>query len=493
MSLFSIVHSFGSDELNFASGITDLELCQIDNQWILYTYSTETGSLTALSLERNKVASLLDQNSNPWNGTTVGYTDITIIDMPQTALILPESSLFETVSAQQLDASGLFQSTSASPALPDSLEHVLAMSIASENGTYFLYSSNSDTGKINGYIINDDLTFDALSLDIPLLQTPTTLLKTGRDGDLLYLFAAGSDTPEITTYVVAEDGTLDFFGALSAEDGLWANTLTTLEVVKMDGNLFLFAGASGSSSITVIKQKNSGTLEVVDHVFDTLNTRYNDLSSMELVRKKGHTYLFTAGSDDGITVYEVTSDGRMFYMESLVDTSETGLGNITDLGAVKIGGDIQIFATGQDGVLTQIDFNPGDIRQPKRGDNTDNVIKGNKKDDLLLGRGGDDKITGGKGNDRLVDGYGKDRLKGGSDADSFVLIQDGRSDTIVDFDPKEDLIDLSDVTFLYRFEDLSIKEKSWGIKIKYNDEVLRLLTSDPDMINDITEDVFLFA
>ena len=103
------------------------------------------------------------------------------------------------------------------------------------------------------------------------------------------------------------------------------------------------------------------------------------------------------------------------------------------------------------------------------GGNDDDSLFGNDGDDTFLGAWGDDILFGGNGNDRLgagsdedavyggsgndsligfegndllQDGIGTDTLNGGDGADVFVLVTDGATDRIVDFQDGLDRIDL---------------------------------------------------
>jgi Tol biopolymer transport system component len=72
------------------------------------------------------------------------------------------------------------------------------------------------------------------------------------------------------------------------------------------------------------------------------------------------------------------------------------------------------------------------------------LMVGNGGRDLLIGGAGNDWMHGGGGDDILVGGTGNDTLTGGRGSDLFVFktLRD-RVDTIKDFNPTEDLIDLS--------------------------------------------------
>jgi serralysin len=84
------------------------------------------------------------------------------------------------------------------------------------------------------------------------------------------------------------------------------------------------------------------------------------------------------------------------------------------------------------------------------GDTGNDVLYGGSGSDRLYGGKGNDQIFGETGNDLIYAGAGADRLNGGSGTDSFVfkalsdstVAASGR-DTIFDFTPKSDRIDLS--------------------------------------------------
>ncbi|HIF26202.1 MAG TPA: hypothetical protein EYG18_01795 [Micavibrio sp.] len=71
-------------------------------------------------------------------------------------------------------------------------------------------------------------------------------------------------------------------------------------------------------------------------------------------------------------------------------------------------------------------------------------------DDVLYGGDGDDIITGDDGNDLISDGLGDDSLSGGNGADEFVITSEANaSDTINDFDPSVDTLNLSNFNGIF--------------------------------------------
>ena len=84
-----------------------------------------------------------------------------------------------------------------------------------------------------------------------------------------------------------------------------------------------------------------------------------------------------------------------------------------------------------------------------RGDDTldgnagDDTLNGYAGDDTLNGGAGDDTLYGGAGDDTLTGGEGDDTLTGGAGNDTFVFGPGFGNDTIVDFNPDEDTLDIS--------------------------------------------------
>jgi serralysin len=87
-----------------------------------------------------------------------------------------------------------------------------------------------------------------------------------------------------------------------------------------------------------------------------------------------------------------------------------------------------------------------------RGTEGADVIQGTALAEVLQGLGGNDKINGGAGDDVIQSGAGRDILDGGADADTYLYTSvtdsyrtatESFSDVIVDFDRREDTIDVS--------------------------------------------------
>jgi hypothetical protein len=73
----------------------------------------------------------------------------------------------------------------------------------------------------------------------------------------------------------------------------------------------------------------------------------------------------------------------------------------------------------------------------------DDMLKGGSGNDELSGGAGNDELNGGSGDDTIDGGTGSDKIKTGSGDDTIRFSGDFRDDTITDFDPDSDVIDLT--------------------------------------------------
>lgn len=93
----------------------------------------------------------------------------------------------------------------------------------------------------------------------------------------------------------------------------------------------------------------------------------------------------------------------------------------------------------------------------KHGRGGNDLVIGNSSNEKLFGGSGEDFLSGKHGNDILTGGRGADYLNGGNGSDYFRYtsvrqsgVKKGRSDTIMDFDPTQDKIDLTSLKTKYK-------------------------------------------
>ncbi|MGO4706852.1 calcium-binding protein [Microvirga sp. 2MCAF38] len=122
------------------------------------------------------------------------------------------------------------------------------------------------------------------------------------------------------------------------------------------------------------------------------------------------------------------------------------------------------------------------------GDAGNDTLDGMVGNDKLFGGAGDDRLLGGAGNDTLTGGIGSDFLKGGAGRDKFVMEKGnpGDMDTIADFKPKEDLIDLSaTAAHNSKFSGLELTSDGHGntiVTVKDDGTQFKLVGFDPNEV-----------
>jgi hypothetical protein len=156
---------------------------------------------------------------------------------------------------------------------------------------------------------------------------------------------------------------------------------------------------------------------------------------------------------------------------------------------------IYVSSTHENGI-THMTATLGDLAGPTVGTKNDEVFEGSEQDDLIMGMNGEDTLRGNGGDDWLVDGPGMDVLEGGAGADVFCFAIDRKSDTVLDFTPGVDRIDLSELSRLYSMDQLNFNERDFGVVINYGSEYIRVLSNDRGgeiTVDDFQASDFLFS
>ena len=127
------------------------------------------------------------------------------------------------------------------------------------------------------------------------------------------------------------------------------------------------------------------------------------------------------------------------------------------------------------------------VENPVTGDDNINFIIGSEGDgtfttlggkDIVFSEEGDDLLVGGEGVDTLEGGAGDDWLGGGEGADTFVFNSGDGSDTITDFEDGTDTIDLSAISSITGFSDLTITQEGDDTKIDLGEDVGEVILQD---------------
>ncbi|MEB3353433.1 MAG: DUF1254 domain-containing protein [Cyanobacteriota bacterium] len=272
-------------------------------------------------------------------------------------------------------------------------------------------------------------------------------LPTPENGDPFYmLFRSYLPAPEFYTpssepaYILPQVHRLN---RVSTEDGRGGSRV--FKVYGGDDINILGFGGFGAES----RPSEAIVLEV-----DTVELLGDGLLAKNMqLKQNGRDLLITFVGDSDGTLISL----RNFKLQNLGNSrSESGLGNLVFDDETSVSASFDVFdSDSTQGRLRRRDsvtfLNELDNRV-KGFKNSDDVINGQDGDDHLKGRGGDDILrgdsgrdwlTGGKGNDSLAGGEGMDWLKGGRGADVFLIAPHEGADTIADFSPGTDKIELA--------------------------------------------------
>ena len=292
-----------------------------------------------------------------------------------------------------------------------------------------------------------------------------------------YVLALSALENGITSYAVDAAGKVTLVDSLGNPDLLAVSGPAALQVMQVAGVTYAVIAATGSSSLSVVRVGDSGGLFQTDHVVDDRTTRFDHAAALDSFTLNGRSFVVTAGSDAGITVFEVVPGGQLSPFATGVFETGAGLFTVKGLQVAVSGTTASIFVveTSADRVQ-QFDLslaNLGGVVQAQGG-----VARGTARDDLVLGSAANETLSGGGGDDWIHAGGGTDVLRGGGGADVFVLAAATDKGRIAGFSLHSDRIDLSDWGHVYSAAALTITATAKGCVISLNGHDLTVVASD---------------
>lgn len=463
---------------NYLAGICDLELYHGAEASYLYASTRSDGGLTVFEITDSGLR-LLDQQSLPGQGVLVpgGGLELLEINGQMTAVVTGLGGT--NPPAWQVQPDGGF---GASVSLDAGFDGVAAQLFAVDlDGETYLYASWNGSDRISAYHLSESgdltLTYDSPATPVAGVGAAdfTSLSVDGSD----YLLVAMSAGNQVLAYEIGADGALTEISSAGAAQGLSIAAPTALTSFEMGGAGYVVVAASGSSSLAVMQLTDQGQLIPTDHVLDGLDSRFSGACHLESLVVGERAYVLAAGNDDGLSLFQLLPDGRLLHLATLSDSPDMGLESISALAMSESDGVVQIYVTsGSEEGVTVLSYDPGPVGLTLVGGAGADRLAGGADQDILYGADGDDLLLGGAGADVLIDGFGEDQLSGGAGADIFVLTHDGQRDRITDFDPGEDMLDLSALPLLHGAEQLSVLSVPGGADLYFADEIIEIRTAD---------------
>lgn len=452
-----------------------------DGTAVLYASTGHDGALTAWAMEATgltRIASLAYRHAGA--GGTPGMA---FVDTPGGPAILAGGGVSGPLTLVPLTAHGGFGAArplGAVPAIAGDL--VDPEVITTPQGAQVLFGGISGGAGLGRVTLNGTATAFTPGRIADYATTHadrvTALASVAVGGETILVTASTVD-PGLTTWISGGQGWLNSRHSLAAAEGLWISGPTAMESALVDGRAYLVLASAGSGSLTVVEIGAGGTMTPRAHVLDDLHSRFSGVTALEVVTHHGLTYVIAGGADDGISLFLLLPGGKLVAEAHLADTTATGLANVAAIAATSTATGIEIVvASSSEPGLTRIRVETGPqgliLTAPAQG----GALAGGAGRDLLSGGAGADSIAGGAGDDVIRDGDGQDRMAGGSGADLFVLARDGAPDTITDFTPGEDRLNLTAWPGLRDASQLTFTPVAGGLRLAYGDEVLTLLAAD---------------
>lgn len=294
-------------------------------------------------------------------------------------------------------------------------------------------------------------------------------------GGQTYLIAASGQRDGISSFHIDGEGQMSLSDSLTSKDGLWVSGVDTLAKASIGGVNYVIAGSAAAGSLSVVRVNDLGVMFLTDHVLDTRDTRFDDVSRIKTVTFEGRCFVVAGGDDGGFSLMELLPDGKLFHHQSLEAGTESAVldAGLTGLSVSVQGESLDIMAGGVGG-LVRFSVDMSDVGPAITGTSAANSLTGGAADELIFGGGGADTLNGGAGDDILVASNSGASLTGGAGADVFRILPGSVVSWIRDFEQGVDRIDLSEWGRLYDVSALSISSKSYGAQISFGDQVLRV-------------------
>ncbi|RMC36506.1 calcium-binding protein [Paracoccus alkanivorans] len=312
-------------------------------------------------------------------------------------------------------------------------------------------------------------------------------------GEARFLVAISKMGDFISTHHVTDSGQIGTGMLHVGAMGTGYAVPTDISAIQAGGYTYVVAAAAGSSTLTVFRLLADGKLTPTDHILDEGYTSFERITSLETVTVGDRAYVFAGGVDDGLSIFTLQPDGRLLHLQTIADSNEMTLADVSDIEARLDDGKIDLFvSSATENGITQLQFDPGTIGETVSSANR--VIGGTMNNDLLLAEAGNRRMDAQDGNDILIATASGIRMFGGAGADIFVPAHDTGRILIMDFEIESDRLDLSQlgIRSLYQVQFLP---KAGGIKLRFHDATIEIATRDGTALTeaDFSNDMFPIA
>lgn len=477
MSYFQHVYNIGGLDDFALSGFSDLHLLEHGDRQLLQATGTQAGQVVTWDVTGNRAVLLHDQQLEVPSGLSapVGLAGAAQDGVDDAGRVWLHGVAGQGVGAYRVGAGGrLEHENSIGTAIGQGVVGDMALGTLLGQSAVVLSQRSGDTIEL----WREELgRFRRIDTESVADQSGGIVVDTAQiNGEMIVIIASARDN-QITTFRADARTGLEQVSTIGAGDGLGIAQPHQIEMIEVDGTHYALVGAYGTGSITLLELDARGRLTPVHQLNDDRDTRFAGVTVMEAITIDGTVYVVAGGKDDGLSLFTVMPGGRLLHLASVADDLQVGLDGPGALSLAEQDGNIRMFvAESGNGELGAWTINLQDNR-------------------ILQATQNGGALNGGEGQDILIGGAGRDILTGGAGADTFVLRADeGRRDSIRDFEFGIDRIDLSDFVGFTGLSSLRFDSRNDGVQITLGEETFRVHTSANTRLDrdDFTYDTFIF-
>ena len=190
---------------------------------------------------------------------------------------------------------------------------------------------------------------DSGSLELDGAFASTTAVIDGKT----YLIVAGNKDDGIQVFLVGGDGSLTIADSVPDDGTLSLQGVTSVTTAEVDGKTFLYATSSNDNGVSVFEVASNGTLSNVQNIVDDGNTELTAAYGGTAVDISGTTFYYVAAlgdlgttSNGGVSAFLVANDGSLSLVEAYADDGILNLNGATSVTSTVIGGTTYVFVSG---------------------------------------------------------------------------------------------------------------------------------------------------
>lgn len=182
-------------------------------------------------------------------------------------------------------------------------------------------------------------------------------IVTGEAGGNSFVIAVGYDDDGISVFQIDANGNLT--NTFNLADGaspdivgedLELYNVRAMTTAVMGGTTYVYAGGAGDDGISVFQLNSNGTLTHVHDYEDGGVHNLDNIRSLETgTTPGGTTYMFVVGDGiDGLQIYTVGNDGSLTYFDYVADDGTQYLKDAEDITTVVVDGKLHVIAGGDE-------------------------------------------------------------------------------------------------------------------------------------------------